>query len=49
MVANRSRSAIQSLTLGQTSGWINHLGLRYTSVIPLDAIEHLIPNEQLIV
>ena len=37
------------ISLGPTYGWINHLGLRYTSVITRDGIEHLIPNEELIV
>ncbi len=36
------------ISLGTTFGWINHLGLRYTSVITRDGIEHLIPNEELI-
>jgi small-conductance mechanosensitive channel len=29
-------------------GWINFLGSRYCSVVTRDAIEHLIPNENLI-
>ena len=37
------------ITVGQTFGWINHLGARYVSVITRDGIEHLIPNETLIV
>jgi len=36
------------ITVGQTFGWINHLGARYVSVITRDGIEHLIPNEILI-
>ncbi|MGB5275874.1 MAG: mechanosensitive ion channel domain-containing protein [Gammaproteobacteria bacterium] len=36
------------ISLGTTFGWINYLGLRYTSVITRDGIEHLIPNEELI-
>mgnify|MGYP001816929936 FL=1 len=36
------------ITVGQTFGWINHLGARYVSVITRDGIEHLIPNEVLI-
>lgn len=36
------------ITLGQTFGWIKHLGARYVSVITRDGIEHLIPNETLI-
>ncbi len=30
-------------------GWVNYLGARYVSVITRDGIEHLIPNEELIV
>lgn len=37
------------ISLGPTFGWVNHLGLRYASVITRDGIEHLIPNEELIV
>ncbi len=37
------------ISLGTTFGWVNHLGLRYASVITRDGIEHLIPNEELIV
>lgn len=36
------------LNIGSTFGWVNRLGLRYTSVITRDGIEHLIPNEELI-
>ena len=36
------------ITVGQTFGWIDHLGARYVSVITRDGIEHLIPNEILI-
>jgi len=36
------------IALGDTVGWINHLGARYVSVITRDGIEHLIPNETLI-
>lgn len=36
------------ISVGQTFGWINHLGARYVSVITRDGIEHLIPNEALI-
>jgi small-conductance mechanosensitive channel len=38
------------ISLGQGSyGWVNYLGARYVSVITRDGIEHLIPNEELIV
>jgi small-conductance mechanosensitive channel len=36
------------IALGQTYGWINHLGARYVSVVTRDGVEHLIPNEELI-
>ncbi len=36
------------IAIDDTFGWINHLGLRYTSVITRDGTEHLIPNEDLI-
>lgn len=36
------------ISLGLSFGWINHLGLRYTSVITRDGIETLIPNEEMI-
>jgi small-conductance mechanosensitive channel len=32
-----------------TYGWINHLGARYVSVVTRDGVEHLIPNEELII
>jgi small-conductance mechanosensitive channel len=38
------------ISVGQGSfGWVNYLGARYVSVITRDGIEHLIPNEELIV
>ena len=37
------------VSVGTTFGWVNYLGLRYVSVITRDGIEHLIPNEELIV
>lgn len=38
------------ISVGQESfGWVNYLGARYVSVITRDGIEHLIPNEELIV
>jgi len=36
------------IAIGNSFGWINHLGARYVSVITRDGIEHLIPNETLI-
>jgi len=38
------------ISVGENSfGWVNYLGARYVSVITRDGIEHLIPNEELIV
>ena len=36
------------ISLGETFGWINTLGARYTSVVTRDGREYLIPNEDLI-
>ena len=36
------------ISLGDTFGWINTLGARYTSVVTRDGREYLIPNEDLI-
>ncbi len=36
------------IAVGETYGWIEALGARYTSVVTRDGIEHLIPNEELI-
>lgn len=48
LLLDRSIKPGDVISLGSTFGWINHLGLRYTSVITRDGIEHLIPNEELI-
>lgn len=48
LLMDRSIKPGDVISLGNTFGWINHLGLRYTSVITRDGIEHLIPNEELI-
>lgn len=37
------------IAVGMTYGWINHLGARYVSVVTRDGVEHLIPNEELII
>jgi small-conductance mechanosensitive channel len=36
------------ISVGNTYGWVSSLGTRYISVVTRDAIEHLIPNEELI-
>jgi len=48
LLLDRSIKPGDVISLNATYGWVNHLGLRYTSVITRDAIEHLIPNEELI-
>ena len=37
------------ISLGDTYGWVNSLNARYVSLDTRDGIEHLIPNEELIV
>ena len=37
-----------TITLGETFGWISSLGARYVSVVTRDGREYLIPNEDLI-
>lgn len=36
------------ITVGETYGWVNSLGARYTSLITRDGKEFLVPNEDLI-
>ena len=48
LLFDRSIKPGDVISVGQTFGWINHLSARYVSVITLDGIEHLIPNELLI-
>ncbi|MCB1734070.1 MAG: mechanosensitive ion channel [Gammaproteobacteria bacterium] len=48
LLMDRSIKPGDVISVGQTFGWINHLGARYASVITRDGIEHLIPNEELI-
>jgi small-conductance mechanosensitive channel len=37
------------IAISGTYGWINALGARYVSVVTRDGVEHLIPNEELII
>jgi small-conductance mechanosensitive channel len=37
------------ISIGETYGWVNSLNARYVSLDTRDGIEHLIPNEELIV
>jgi small-conductance mechanosensitive channel len=48
LLMDRSIKPGDTIAIGQTFGWINHLSARYVSVITRDGIEHLIPNEILI-
>lgn len=48
LLMDRSIKPGDTIAIGQTFGWINHLSARYVSVITRDGIEHLIPNEVLI-
>jgi small-conductance mechanosensitive channel len=36
------------ISVGNTYGWVSSLGTRYVSVVTRDAIEYLIPNEEVI-
>jgi small-conductance mechanosensitive channel len=48
LLMDRSIKPGDVIAVGNSFGWINHLGARYASVITRDGIEHLIPNEELI-
>lgn len=48
LLLDRSIKPGDVIAIDDTFGWINHLGIRYTSVITRDGTEHLIPNELLI-
>lgn len=48
LLMDKSIKPGDTIALGNTFGWINYHGLRYTSVITRDGTEHLIPNEELI-
>lgn len=48
LLLDRSIKPGDVIAVDDTFGWINHLGIRYTSVITRDGTEHLIPNELLI-
>ncbi len=48
ILADKSIKPGDVIQVGQTYGWINHLGSRYVSVITRDGVEYLIPNEELI-
>lgn len=48
ILADKSIKPGDVIQLGTTYGTINFLGSRYVSVVTRDAVEHLIPNENLI-
>ena len=48
ILADKSIKPGDVIQLGKTYGSINFLGSRYVSIVTRDAIEHLIPNENLI-
>jgi len=48
LLLDRSIKPGDVIVIGETYGWVNSLGARYTSVITRDGAEHLIPNEDLI-
>lgn len=49
LLMDRSIKPGDTIGVGGTYGWIQSLGARYVSVITRDGVEHLIPNEELIV
>ena len=49
LLMDRSIKPGDTIGVAGTYGWIQSLGARYVSVITRDGIEHLIPNEELIV
>jgi small-conductance mechanosensitive channel len=48
LLLDRSVKPGDVIAVGTTYGWIDSLGARYVSVVTLDGVEHLIPNEDLI-
>ncbi|MCZ6603841.1 MAG: mechanosensitive ion channel [Alphaproteobacteria bacterium] len=48
LLLDRSVKPGDVIVIGETFGWVNSLGARFTSVITRDGAEHLIPNEDLI-
>ncbi len=49
LLMDKSIKPGDAIGVAGTYGWIQSLGARYVSVITRDGIEHLIPNEELIV
>jgi small-conductance mechanosensitive channel len=48
ILADKSIKPGDVIQVGETYGWVNNLRSRYISVITRDAVEYLIPNEDLI-
>lgn len=48
LLIDRSIKPGDVISLGETFGWIQHLGARYVSVLTRDGREFLVPNEDLI-
>jgi len=48
LLLDRSIKPGDVITVGNTFGWVNTMGARYTSLLTRDGIEHLVPNEDLI-
>ncbi len=48
ILADKSIKPGDVIQVGETYGWVNNLKSRYISVITRDAVEYLIPNEDLI-
>ncbi len=48
ILADRSIKPGDTISLGETFGWINELRARFVSVITRDGMEYLIPNEDFI-
>jgi small-conductance mechanosensitive channel len=49
LLMDRSIKPGDVISVGQTFGWVNSLSARYVSVLTRDGIEHLIPNEELVI
>lgn len=47
LLMDRSLKPGDVIEVGGTYGWVNSLGMRYTSVVTRNGHEHLIPNERL--
>jgi small-conductance mechanosensitive channel len=48
LLLDRSIKPGDVISVGNTFGWVDKMGARYTSLLTRDGIEHLVPNEDLI-